>query len=120
MPQRQGVDERAEAFLRDVVVYIATILPVPGTRRVIEQLVAAAGSVAANRQEACAASSKRELIRYNEIALRSAKESVVWLGACRAGTWGRLSECERLHDEAGQLARILAAIVISAKGRGRP
>lgn len=109
------IDERAAKFLADVIAYSGTIVPVPGTRRVIEQLVSAAGSVAANRQEACGASTKREFIRYNEIALRSANESVVWLNACRAGKWGRPSERERLLDEAGQLARILAAIIISAK-----
>ena len=43
--------------------------------------------------------------------------SCVWLRACRAGKWGRPSERDRLLDEAKQLAKILAAIIISAKRR---
>ena len=115
--KEHGIDERAAIFQHDVIVFIATIAPVPGTRRVIEKLVASAGSVNANRQEATGASSKREFIRFNEIALRSAKESGVWLRACASGKWGLQSSCERLLDEAQQITRILAAIVISAKRR---
>jgi four helix bundle protein len=62
---QSGIDERAESFLRDVVIFIGTIDPVPGTRGVIEQLVGAAGSTSANRQEATSASSKKEFIRFN-------------------------------------------------------
>lgn len=115
MQPKQGIDERAAGFLHDVVTFIGTIAPVPGTRRVIEQLVAAAGSTNANRQEATSASSKKEFIRFNEIALRSAKESLVWLRACQAGGWGEPITCGRLLDEGQQITRILAAIVISAK-----
>lgn len=99
--------------------FVVTIRPVPGTRRVIDQVVAAAGSVGANRQEATSASSKREFIRFNELALRSAKETVVWLRACESGQWGNQRACELLLDEAQQLARILGAIVVSAKGGAR-
>jgi four helix bundle protein len=113
-----GIDDRADAFLHDVVVFTGTIIPVPGTRRVIEQVVAAAGSISANRQEATSASSKKEFIRFNEIALRSAKECAVWLKACHAGKWGQQHACERLLDEANQIARILGAIVVSAKRGG--
>ena len=88
-----------------------------GTRHVVEQLADAAGSVAANRKEATAASSRREFIRYNEIALRSAKESVVWLSTCEKTGLGDAAMCRELLDEARQIVRILAAIVVSTKRR---
>lgn len=72
-----GVDERAFAFLCNVIRFVRTIQPEPGIRRLIDQLVGAAGSIAANRQEALSASSRREFVRFNEISLRSAKESAV-------------------------------------------
>ena len=80
-------------------------------------MVSASGSIAANREEATSASSRKEFIRFNEIALRSAKESVLWLRACGTTELGDARLAAALLDEARQLARILAAIVLSAKGR---
>jgi four helix bundle protein len=73
-----GIDERAFDFFCGVIRFVRTIQPEPGVRRLADQMVAAAGSIAANREEATSGSSRKEFIRYNEIALRSAKESVVW------------------------------------------
>jgi four helix bundle protein len=111
------IDSRADRFSDDVVRFIRTILPAPGNHRTIEQLVQSSGSVAANRKEAVSASSRREFIRCDEIALRSAKESGVWLRQCRAGNWGNAVLREQLLDEAGQLARILGKIVVTSKGK---
>jgi hypothetical protein len=73
--QQPRIDERMELFVHDVVIFVGTVAPVPGTRRV---------------------------------------------KACTAGAWGQQARCERLLDEANQIARILAAIVISAKHGGSP
>jgi four helix bundle protein len=115
MPPVVGIDERASAFFEDVIRFTQTIPSAPGTLRLIEQLVQTSGSIAANRQEATSASSKKEFIRFNKIALRSAKETTVWLRGCRAGEWGDQEECRRLLDESQQITRILAAIVIKAQ-----
>jgi four helix bundle protein len=77
--------------------------------------VAAAGSIAANREEAGSASSRREFVRYNEIALRSARESALWLRACENTEVGHRAKAAELLGEARQLARILGAIVVKAK-----
>jgi four helix bundle protein len=81
----------------------------------IDQLVAATGSIAANRQEATSGSSRREFIRFNELSLRSAKESVVWLRAFEATAIGNPEVATRLLDEMRQLARILGSIVVKTK-----
>jgi four helix bundle protein len=95
-----------------------TIPREPKTNRIIEQLVDAAGSIGSNREEARGGSSRREFLRYNEIALRSANESARWLRACVSRRLGQQAMCIRLLDEARQLARILAQIVISTKRNG--
>src|SRR5688500_15623013 len=94
-----GVDERAFNFLCSVIRFSRTIRPEPGIRRLIDQLVAAAGSIPANREEATSASSRREFIRFNEIALRSAKESVLWLRACENTGIGKSDSCVALLSE---------------------
>lgn len=58
-------DERAFVFRCDVMAFVRTIQPEAGVRRLVDQLVAATGSIAANRQEAIGASSLREFIRFN-------------------------------------------------------
>lgn len=110
-----GIDERSFRFFCDVLAFVDTIPTTPKTKKIIEQLVAAAGSIGSNREEASGASSRREFIRYNEIALRSANESVRWLRACAVSNIGDRLRCSGLLDEARQLARIIAAIVITAK-----
>src|SRR5687768_3920053 len=115
-----GIDERAFDFFCGVIRFVRTIQTEPGIWRLAGQLVAAAGSVAANREEATSGSSRKEFIRFNEIALRSAKESVVWLRACAATSLGEPRQCVSLLSEARQLAKILGAIVVSSKnGRTR-
>ena len=114
-----GIDTRSFRFLCDVLSLTETVERGPRSDRLIEQLVSAAGSIGSNREEALAASSRREFIRYNEIALRSANESVRWLRAFEAKRFGSHETCVTLIDEGRQLARILARIVITSKGRSR-
>jgi four helix bundle protein len=111
----KGIDERSFRFYCDVLAFVETIPEGSKTKDLIGQLVSASGSIGGNREEARGASSRKEFIRYNEIALRGANESVRWLRACAARRLGSQEKCIALLDEARQLARILGRIVISAK-----
>ena len=113
----KGIDERSFRFFRDVLTFVATIREEPKTKQIIEQLVGAAGSIGSNREEARGASTRKEFIRYNEISLRSANETVRWLRACAAKRLGAQDRCVALLDEARQLARILGRIVVTSKAR---
>jgi len=66
------------------------------------------------------ASSRKEFIRFNEIALRSAKEARLWLRACETTGVGHPNAARALLEEASQLARILGAIVINTKRNAPP
>jgi four helix bundle protein len=112
-----GIDERSFRFLCDVLTFVDTIRKEPKTLRIIEQLVDAAGSIGGNREEALGASSRKEFIRYNEIALRGANETVRWLRVCAAKQLGSQEKCVALLDEARQLARILGRIIVTSKQR---
>jgi four helix bundle protein len=115
-----GVDERAFRFLCEVIIFARTVVPEPGVRRLVDQLVAAAGSVAANRQEALSASSRREFIRFNLIALRSANETIVWMRAFKEVGIGNQSKAVALLGEIRQIANILGAIVVKTKQSAAP
>jgi four helix bundle protein len=114
---KNGIDERSFRFLCDVLAFVETIPTGPRTSKIIEQLVDAAGSIGSNREEALGGSSRREFIRFNEISLRGANESVRWLRACAARKIGEQQTCVSLLDEGRQLARILGKIVVTAKRR---
>ena len=113
----KGIDERSLRFFQDVLTFVDTIRREPKTTRLIEQLVGSAGSIGGNREEALGASSRKEFIRFNEIALRSANETVRWLRVCAAKQLGSQEQCVALLDEARQLARILGRIVVTSKQR---
>lgn len=115
-----GIDERSFRLLIDVLTFVDTIQKGPKTSKIIEQLVDAAGSIGGNREEALGGSSRKEFIRFNEISLRSANETVRWLRVCAAKQLGSQSQCVVLLEEARQLARILAKIVITSKGHKGP
>lgn len=112
-----SIDERSFRFFIDVLDFVDTIQQGPKTNKIIEQLVDSAGSIGGNREEARGASSRKEFIRFNEIALRGANESVRWLRACAAKRLGAYKQCVVLLDEARQLARILGRIVVTSKKR---
>jgi four helix bundle protein len=72
----------------------------------------------ANLEEAVAASSRREFVRFNEIALRETRESVFWLKVCTRSRLGDVATRDEPLDEGQQIARIIAAIVINTKRNG--
>jgi four helix bundle protein len=114
-----GIDERSYRFHRDVLRFLDSVPVRANTKKLIEQLSDASGSIGGNREEALGGSTRKEFIRFNEIALRGANESVRWLRTCAARRLGEREECLRLLDEARQEAKILPKIVITAKSRSQ-
>jgi four helix bundle protein len=114
----RGIDERSFRFFCDVLVFVETIPRDPKTDSLIEQLAGAAGSITANRDEALGGSTRREFKRFNEVALRSANESVKWLRSCAVGRLGDQRQCTKLLDEGRQIAKIIAKIIITTKRNG--
>ena len=72
---KNGIDERSHRFYVDVLAFVDTIPAGPKTKKLIEQLAGAAGSIGGNREEALGGSSRKEFVRFNEVSLRGANES---------------------------------------------
>ena len=83
------------------------------TRLVWRQLIKAVTSSTFNLEEADAASSDADFLAKMRIALREAKESRVAIRVIVACELGGHAEVASYEDEAGQLARIFATIVIN-------
>jgi four helix bundle protein len=82
-----------------------------------DQLVRSATSIGANIIEAKSASSKRDYIKYYEIALKSANETKYWLALLRDALDVEKDEVNKLLKETGELANILAASLLTMKGK---
>lgn len=85
---------------------------------IMDQLIRSATSIGANIIEAQAASSKKDFIKFFQIALKSSIETKYWLGILRDGTEvNKREEINSLLEETGELAKILGASLLTLKGK---
>ncbi len=84
---------------------------------IIDQLTRSATSIGANIIEAQAASSKKDFIKFYQIALKSANETRYWLGILRDATSADKEQVNILLKEATELANILGASLLTLKNK---
>ncbi len=82
-----------------------------------DQLLRSATSVGANIVEAKSASSKRDFIKYYEIALKSANETVYWLGLMKDALGITETAINDLLKETKELSNIIAASLLTMKNK---
>src|SRR5258705_1987734 len=92
----QDIRARTFVFACAVAKLALQIDPRPGLRCIVDQLLKAATSVGANLEEAKAGCSRREFVRYLEIALREAREAAYWLRICVVLQVGPAEELRQL------------------------
>lgn len=78
-----------------------------------DQLIRSSCSVGANMTEANSASSKKDYINFYSYALKSANETIYWLSLLKELL--KDSKIDILISESSELARILAASIITMK-----
>src|SRR3989344_7130213 len=82
-----------------------------------DQLLRAVTSIGANMIEAKASSSRREFIKFYEIALKSANESVYWLNLLNDSYPELKNRCENLLIELQEICNMLGSSVLTLKGK---
>ena len=88
------------------------------TNRILgEQLLRSATSIGANIVEAQAGSSKKDFRNFLNHALKSANETKFWLGLLRDSGKKSKDEIDPLLKESKELANILAASILTLKGK---
>jgi four helix bundle protein len=79
-----------------------------------DQLLRSGTSIGANVREAKASSSRRELIRFYEIALRSANESDYWMEVIEEGyDFDGIMKNDK--NELIEISRVIGSIIIKLK-----
>jgi four helix bundle protein len=81
-----------------------------------DQLIRSGTSIGANLVEGSSGSTKKDFRNFLQIALKSANETKYWLCLIRDTLKVDKLMTEALIKEANEISRIIAAIILSAKG----
>lgn len=82
-----------------------------------DQLFRSTSSIGANIIEAKSASSRKDFIKFYEIALKSANETKFWLCLIRDSKCGDINLANQLLKETEELSKIIAASILTLKGK---
>ena len=113
--QRSDLRIRAYHFSIKMIRFLET-LPEKRVYWVIsDQLLRSATSIGANIIEAKSASSRRDFIKFYEISLKSANETVYWLGLLKDATKADIRLVNELLNETDEISRMLGASSLTLK-----
>jgi four helix bundle protein len=114
---KNDVRERAYRYSISIIQFIDG-LPADMTGSVItKQLVRCATSIGANLVESKGAISKKEFATFFSYSLRSANETLYWLGLLRDAKKLRHDRINELIGEAQEISRIIGASLLTMKGQ---
>jgi four helix bundle protein len=87
---------------------------------IISQIRRSGTSIGANVREAKASSSRKELARFYDIALRSANETNFWLDVLEKGYEIEGKRIESIKIELEQIEKVLGKIIVNLKKVAKP
>ena len=108
---------RAYQYSIKVIEFIDTLPRDRSTDVIAKQLLRSATSIGANIVEAKGASSKRDFTNFFSHALKSANESLYWLGLLRDAKKINNTQLAYLLNETSELANILGSSILTLKGK---
>ncbi len=114
---KTDLKQRCYFFSISVIKFISIL---PNTRAfwiIVDQLLRSVTSIGANIVEAKSSSSRRDFIKFYEIALKSANETKYWLGLLRDATGADKSRIAELLAEVGEIPNILGSSLLTLKNK---
>ena len=84
-----------------------------------KQLLRSATSIGANIVEAQSSSSKKDFTKFFNYSLKSANESLYWLGLLKDAKKINNNQLEYLLNETKELANILGSSILTLKGENK-
>lgn len=118
LKSKTELKSRAYFYALDVIKFIDVLDKRDFSIQILsKQLLRSATSIGANIIEAQAGSSKKDFTNFFSYALKSANESKFWLGLLRDSKKSDKILTEKLLQETAELANILAASILTLKGK---
>jgi len=108
---------RAYQYSIKMIEFIDTLPKDISTDVIAKQLLRSSTSIGANIVEAKGASSKRDFTNFFSHSLKSANESMYWLGLLRDAKKINNPQLEYLLNETKELANILGSSILTLKGK---
>ena len=110
---------RAYQYSIKTIEFLDTLPKDISTGVITKQLLRSATSIGANIVEAKGASSKKDFANFFSHALKSANESLYWLGLRRDAKKINNAQLEYLLGETKELANILGSSILTLKGKNK-
>ena len=115
-PQKiYNIKHRAFQFSKDVLLFVSETKFEKIFYSIFDQLVRSATSIGANLVEGKAGATKKDFLNFYVIALKSANETKYWLCLIRDSIQSDKNRVADLLQEADELSKIIASIIISVK-----
>lgn len=111
------VKVRAYKFSLEIIKFVNGLPNKRAFWSIGDQLLRSATSIGANIMEAQASSSKREFIKYYQIALKSSNETKYWLYLLRDSYDILKSKCDDLIKDVIEISNMLGSSVLTMKGK---
>ncbi|MHC4656317.1 MAG: four helix bundle protein [Planctomycetota bacterium] len=114
---KTDLKHRAYQYSIKIIEFLDTLPKDVSTEVITKQLLRSATSIGANIVEAKGASSKRDFTNFFSHSLKSANESLYWLGLLRDGKKMNNPQIEYLLNETKELANMLGSSILTLKGK---
>ena len=114
---KTDLKHRAYQYSIKIIEFLDTLPKDVSTEVITKQLLRSATSIGANIVEAKGASSKRDFTNFFSHSLKSANESLYWLGLLRDAKKINSAQLEYLLGETKELANILGSSALTLKGK---
>jgi four helix bundle protein len=112
-----SLEERSRLYAVRTIRFLNDLSVSTSSRIIAAQLIRSAASVGANIAEARAASSKKDFANFFTHALKSANESSYWFKLLKEAERIQTPLLEELLKESSEIANILAASILTMKGK---
>lgn len=116
----ENLRDRTKQFALRVIQLVSALPNTTAGRKIGDQLLRAGTSVGANYRASCRGRSKREFIAKIGVVEEEADESAYWMELIMEAKLLKPAVVSALHDEAGQLCRIMAKSRITASREAYP
>ena len=110
-----NIIHRCYFFSKEIIFFVRDCKYDKVYSSLFDQLVRSGTSIGANVVEGKAGSSKKDWKRYFDIALKSANETKYWLCLIRDTLEVSKPKVNELIQEADEISKIIASIIINAK-----
>ena len=116
---KTDLKHRAYQYSIKIIEFLDALPKDVSTGVITKQLLRSATSIGANIVEAKGASSKRDFTNFFSHSLKSANESLYWLGLLRDAKKINSAQLEYLLNETKELANILGSSILTLKGKSK-